>query len=176
MSTTIKFNGKEYSSVEEMPADIRLAYQALTRTFADKNQDGVPDIFEGLGSPGTHRIEINQTKVSKIIYNGKEYSNREEMPADARAEYDKAMDRLMADEDKNGVPDVFEIGSANIPQVSRQISQVRQSLPPAVPTSTSSRGTNDTMIFLIGIIIVVLLLVVAGLLFLLLFGPSFLQR
>ncbi len=176
MSTTINFNGKEYSSVDEMPADVRLAYQAVTQTFADKNQDGVPDIFEGLGSPGTRRIVINQTKVSKIIYNGREYSSREEMPADERAEYDKAMGRLGADENKNGVPDIFEIGGANIPQVSRQISHVRQSLPHAVPTITSSGGTNDTMIFLIGFVIALLLLVVAGLLFLLLFGPSFLQR
>ncbi len=47
----IIFNGKEYASPEEMPPDVRQAYnQAIGIMLADANQNGIPDIFEGGGN------------------------------------------------------------------------------------------------------------------------------
>ena len=44
-----RINGKEYSSVEEMP-------ETLRRLFEDKNQNGVPDILEGTGIEVIKRV------------------------------------------------------------------------------------------------------------------------
>jgi len=43
----IKFNGKTYNDLAEMPASERQAYEQLMGQFNDENQDGIPDIFQG---------------------------------------------------------------------------------------------------------------------------------
>ena len=46
--TKIIFNGKEYSSPEDMPPEVRRIYDnAMTTVFADQNRDGIPDLFQG---------------------------------------------------------------------------------------------------------------------------------
>ncbi|MFZ6026246.1 MAG: hypothetical protein ACOYYS_00905 [Chloroflexota bacterium] len=47
MATPIDFNGKTYFSLEEMPPDVRQAYQQVTAIFSDQNQNGIPDTLEG---------------------------------------------------------------------------------------------------------------------------------
>ena len=42
-------NGRAYDSIEAMPPEARAAYQQMQGLFADKNNDGVPDLFEGAG-------------------------------------------------------------------------------------------------------------------------------
>ena len=67
-------NGKEYRSVEEMPPELRAAYEKAVRS--------------GTGV----RIEKPQVSVeTKIVFNGKEYDSLEEMPADARRLYRSVM-------------------------------------------------------------------------------------
>ena len=56
-------NGKEYGSIEEMPADVRQTYEKAT--------DSVLGIKK------------------KIVFNGKEYENAEAMPSDVRQMYDE---------------------------------------------------------------------------------------
>ena len=41
-------DGKNYTSLEEMPPEVRRAYEQSIRVLADANQDGVPDILEGV--------------------------------------------------------------------------------------------------------------------------------
>ena len=49
--TKIMFNGHEYSSVDEMPADARAAYEfAMNSVMNDADRDGVPDLFKSLGT------------------------------------------------------------------------------------------------------------------------------
>lgn len=49
--TRIVFNGKEYSSLEKMPPEVRQAYdQAMAAVLADADRNGLPDILEGGGS------------------------------------------------------------------------------------------------------------------------------
>ncbi len=43
----IIFNGKSYDGLEEMPPGEREAYTHIMALFADANQNGIPDIFEG---------------------------------------------------------------------------------------------------------------------------------
>jgi len=80
--TTIVANGQAYSSVEEMPADVRQQYeQAMGKFDADRN--GVPDVLEGAGLPallkgasgalenatgaGTPNVDWNWSVTGKVV-------------------------------------------------------------------------------------------------------------
>ncbi len=172
MVSKITFNGKEYSSVDEMPPDVRQTYEKVIQVFQDKDQDGVPDIFQGGAQniQGAQKIVINQGLFTKIIFNGKEYSSVDEMPPNVRQAYEQAMSAF-ADQNKNGMPDVFESSGNAVVQVSKQFSVGRNlSLAPASSASTNVT-TSDTNLFLVGILVATLLVIVAVLLFLLLFAP-----
>jgi hypothetical protein len=70
----IVVNGREFSSVEEMPEDLRRAYELAISGVA----------HEGHGiRPG-----VAQTRV---VFNGQEYGSIEEMPEDIRRMYTAAM-------------------------------------------------------------------------------------
>ena len=43
----IMFNGKTYNSLEEMPANERMAYEQMQKIFVDANGNGIPDFLEG---------------------------------------------------------------------------------------------------------------------------------
>ena len=48
LNTKIVFNGQEFSRPEDMPADIRQAYdQVMNGVLVDSNKNGIPDIAEG---------------------------------------------------------------------------------------------------------------------------------
>ena len=53
--TRIIFNGQEYSSVEEMPPEIRRSYQqAMSGVLVDSNRNSIPDMFESGGANILH--------------------------------------------------------------------------------------------------------------------------
>jgi len=70
-------NGKEYTSVEEMPAGIREAYKKVT--------EGSSFTFTNVGA-----VKRN----NKIIFNGKEYDNEGVMPLEERVLYNDLMKAL----------------------------------------------------------------------------------
>jgi len=47
METKIIFNGKTYTKVEDMPEEVRQAYQQALAQFAGADRNGIPDILEG---------------------------------------------------------------------------------------------------------------------------------
>ncbi len=51
---------------------------------------------------------------TRIVFNGQEYSSVDEMPEEARRIYEQAMSGVLADTDKNGIPDLFERGGASV--------------------------------------------------------------
>ena len=112
MESKIIFNGREYASVNEMPPDVRQAYERTMRIFADSDGNGVPDVLEGLGG------NTASTTMSKIVVNGREYASVDEMPSDARQVYERMM-KMRADSDGNGVPDIFEGKGANVVTVTK---------------------------------------------------------
>ena len=99
----INFNGQEYDSPEAMPAEVRRLYEMANQMFADKDQDGTPDLFESLA--GTQAASI---QTSQFVVDGKVYTSLDQLPADARRRYERAMDQL--DTNRNGVPDLLEGG------------------------------------------------------------------
>jgi hypothetical protein len=69
--------------------------------MADKNQNGVPDLFEGQLSR-----QVRSTRTTNILYNGQSYNNLDELPPEARAKYEAFMGKW--DTDHNGLPDFAE--------------------------------------------------------------------
>lgn len=102
MAMEIIVNGKAYSSLAEMPPDIRAAYQQMTELFADKDGNGVPDIMEGglmkmmsaFGQLG--RLMKNQGMQSVLAQSryrvdGKEYASIQAMPTSVRNRFLESM-------------------------------------------------------------------------------------
>jgi len=69
-----KINGKEYNSIEEMPQDIRNAFEKAIASQAGKGQPVSPTTMQ-----------------TKIIFNGTEYQNIDAMPQDVRQLYEKVL-------------------------------------------------------------------------------------
>jgi len=77
LKTRIKFNGKEYGSADEMPADERQAYERAMASWAD---------------PGHANGMIIRTQMSsKITINGQEYDGADHLPPEVRKTYETAM-------------------------------------------------------------------------------------
>lgn len=74
--TRVVFNGKEYSSVDEMPPDVRKLYDDVIASIASPDKAG--------GSGGVH-IKV----ATRLVVNGKEYTSVHEMPPLVRAAYEK---------------------------------------------------------------------------------------
>jgi hypothetical protein len=119
MSTKfIVLNGKTYRSEEEMPPDVREAYELAMclagdpdenetlSTFnsrgilADRNRNGIPDVIENIAADD---IAVDSVK---IIVDGQEFDGIENLPPAARAKYEEAMGKL--DTNRNGIPDFVE--------------------------------------------------------------------
>jgi hypothetical protein len=101
METKIIFNGKTYTKAEEMPEEIRQAYQQALAQFADADKNGIPDIMESRATGNV--IAIQQ---SSITFNGREYKSTGEMPAIVRRLFEMAMGQT--DANRNGIPDALE--------------------------------------------------------------------
>ena len=127
----IRVNGVEYDSPEAMPPDVRHLYEDAMRqalpALKDQDGNGVPDLFEGKGS-GRARTFLS----SRITVNGKTYRGVEEMPADVRETYDRAMAGSTspgATVKKNEIHLSFGISKG-----SRPASELVTSLPPDATT------------------------------------------
>ena len=91
----ITVNGKTYSSVDEMPPDVRRQYeQAMQSAMADRDGNGVPDIFEHPTSAGS-ATSVGVNSVQHFTVNGKSYDRIEDVPAEFRHAMEKAMSRAL---------------------------------------------------------------------------------
>jgi len=76
--TNIRFNGREYANADEMPSDVRAAY------------DRVVDEVAPLHSGARLAAKLN----AKIIVDGNEFNNAGEMSVDDRHLYHEALEAL----------------------------------------------------------------------------------
>ncbi|HOU50821.1 MAG: hypothetical protein KBG22_07510 [Smithella sp.] len=67
-------NGREYTSIEQMPADIRQVYEKAVS-----------------GKEGISNENILSLSAGKIVFNGQEYESVDSMPLDIRQMYEKIM-------------------------------------------------------------------------------------
>ncbi len=158
MSNTFIVNGKTYNSIDEMPPDVRAQFETMQNVLADRNQNGMPDILENVSGAGA---TIMQT--AKIIYDGKAYDSVEQLPPEARAKYDAAMSKL-ADENKDGVPDVLENAMRTTPTlITTQFSRA------APRANSNAAASNLGPMIVLGIVSVGLAVIVLILLLLLVY-------
>jgi hypothetical protein len=87
----IHFNGKTYNNLEEMPPDMRQAYQQIADMLVDKNGNGIPDFLEG---DIVKNISNIYTTASAIDFNGKTYNDFNELPPDAQAKVSAAFNKM----------------------------------------------------------------------------------
>ncbi len=154
MANTISFNGTDYASVDDMPVEVRTAYDRIMSLA--QTQKG--------GSAGGPKISIKVSTNMKLVHEGKVYNRTDPMPPEVRAKFDQAMAQI--DKNHDGVPDMLEsyvpgIGGAATPDPLFEPSA------PLLPTSLTSstaaqRPTNNTarsrmVIILVAVIVVVLL-------------------
>ena len=99
----IVIDGKTYKSVDEMPDDVRKNYESAVRNF-DNNQNGTPDVFEGVDS--FQSATANVINTTKIVVYGQVFDSLDQLPPDVRAKYEQAMGAM--DANKNGIPDFVE--------------------------------------------------------------------
>jgi hypothetical protein len=76
--TNIRFNGREYANADEMPSDVRAAY--------DRAVDGPGELHSGA------RLAANLK--AKIIVNGTEFNHPGEMSVDDRHSLHEALEAL----------------------------------------------------------------------------------
>ena len=168
-SKIIVIDGKTYKSVEEMPADVRRAYESAMPQFADNDRSGHPDVLEDLtslkdqnknGMPDAFEgIVSNMISSTKIIADGNEYNSLNELPPDVRAKYEQAMGAL--DSNRNGVPDFFEgmINKSALPNTEQNVqamptpSIVRASKAIPATSNIEPEATNKWMLALFGIVL-----------------------
>jgi hypothetical protein len=138
----IVVNGREYSSPDQMPPDVRAGYEQAMSVLADKNGNGIPDILEmqldpaklsaamSGASPGTTVITGQ-----KFVINGREYDSVEQMPQSDKRHYEQ-LQALLPDS---------------------KLPPVRKTLDPLDPAEwTPNRGllaTNPLLMILIGLVL-----------------------
>lgn len=153
MSGRIVFNGKSYNSVDEMPPEAREAYEKIMGIFTDKNQDGMPDLFEGFTGTDARNLNV-QANTTTIIYEGRQYSSIDELPPEARRRYEQAMGKL--DRNRNMIPDFLE----GISPMNQPTQETVPDKPPRTPPQPASRSIEPestpvrTVLITIGLLIV----------------------
>jgi len=156
MAPSIIFNGKGYESAEEMPADVRRAYQSIMGILADKNQDGTPDLLESLPAGAAQAISSMQ-----VFFEGRMYSGVNELPPEARARYEQAMSKL--DREKDGVIDFLQAGGPAVQTAASQGMGLPQTSPPPLSPSAITEVKADRRLVVAGVVMAGLLCALAGL-------------
>jgi hypothetical protein len=114
--TNIRFNGREYANADEMPSDVRAAY------------DRAVDDMALLHSGARLAAKLN----AKIIVNGNEFNNAGEMSVDDRHLYHEALEALFPPDVAISAGEAGEIngekGSAAVGRLSRLLSRVARVL------------------------------------------------
>lgn len=153
-SQTYVVNGKTYTSLEEMPAEERAMFESLSNVLADNNQNGLPDIMDGMAGTGNTLMQSNT-----IVFEGKTYASVNDLPPEGRAAFEKGMGKL-ADENQNGMPDVLENALKN-PQFIAT-SQTVGSAPRVVVQQSGSSNMGPIVVLsivAIGLAVIIVLLV-----------------
>jgi hypothetical protein len=96
VSQHITINGRTYASVNEMPPEVRRQYESAMQMLA-KGRGGLAGDVAGSdvnistqGSDPAHHKTVTKMTASRIVINGKEYSQWEDVPPEARAAFQSA--------------------------------------------------------------------------------------
>ena len=135
IKSKIIVNGKEYSSPDELPLELRKAYdQALA------NRDN------------SQQMQI--TGSSKITFNGHTYPNREAMPDEERLIYDSAMEAI--DRNHDGIPDSLQMGKNAVLPSAGTSTPISPLPDQQSPISPDRPGQGRTFITVVAILVLLL--------------------
>ena len=162
MSKTIFINGVTYRSYGEIPPEVRHQLQGMLSKFADRDLNGIPDIFEDeeLG----HFVFSSG---SRIILNDKEYNSVKQLPPFARKAFEQVM--VQAVTGRDGMPgyqslqtrpdegDAHPSWQTDMPPL-RKLRPDRRVQEPVSTSSTFITALIFLSIFAIGILLLLLLL------------------
>jgi hypothetical protein len=150
VKTSIRVNGREYASVDEMPADARQAYERARESITSA-QHGGPLGLLGKGAPGdAHRLLD-----AAIVFNGQGYASVDEMPAVARQLYEGVMAAM--DTNRDGLS--VQSKSATAATGQRQRGDAARSTPMSITIAGGIRPESAPLRFFIaGVLIGALVL------------------
>ena len=152
--TLIMFNGKTYTSVEEMPDVEKRAYLEMMDMFTDKNNNGIPDFLEG--DMVKNVMRMHSLHAGTVDGN---YKSLDELPPDLRLKVEDAFQKLS----QMGILTGFSSSSQSVMQTSSQpMAESKPYTPPGynpTPTIQEDKGASPLMWILIG---AVLMLCIAG--------------
>jgi hypothetical protein len=131
-------NGREYAGVEEMPDDIRHAYE---QAMAGAGREG-----HGIHPAGPQ---------TRVIFNGREYASLDEMPKEIRTLYDAAM----ATVDAHGSVE-FGVGKAHAsaPAPLGSAGGMAAQQPSMAPIEVGGGAANSALRVVIAAIVILILL------------------
>ena len=127
----LKVDSKKYGSVEEMPANIREAYER---------------------AKGTSRISA-----TRIIFNGQEYESLEAMPPNIRQVYDRVIKAAETGKIPADVLSELRVGTTTCVQPGKDVSGSINSPRPIEPESIFSLSPRMLIAFLALLILVIAL-------------------
>ena len=109
MSQKIVFNGQEYDGVDAMPPAVRRQYEDVMRLVRGE--------VESLVEPGSQSkvIKVTTNVRTRIVVNGKEYHSVDEMPAQVRAAYERALAQAEGGTSSGGEPAALSRRTPAIP-------------------------------------------------------------
>ncbi|MDD5599457.1 MAG: hypothetical protein PHV82_16030 [Victivallaceae bacterium] len=131
MNVKVNINDKEYNSIEEMPPDIRAAFE------------------KAMASP-SNQINISSQQ-TKIVFNGIEYKNIEEMPQDIRQLYEKVITAAKENDVHSGISLSGNFSSTG--KISKTISGMENTKAPIKAESIISPRILITGIAVIALIV-----------------------
>lgn len=161
MTKKIVINGVTYRSFDEIPQDERDKFQGMLSRFADRNLNGIPDIFEDddLG-------QFVFSSDSKIIINDQEFTSVEQLPPFIRKAFERVFD--LADQGRAGTP-VYSSAQTTT-QDTDDHPDFRTDMRPlrrASPQKPVQKAVSTTSRFIIALIVIATFaIVVLGFLFL----------
>jgi hypothetical protein len=158
----IVFNGKEYESPEAMPPEVRSLFEMASGILSDKDNDGTPDIFQGMGA-GAATV----TGATQYLVDGKSYASLEEMPPEVRKQYEQLIQHV--DANRNGVPDMLEGGvlTSSI-LLGGRAPQPAAEAPPAQPQLVKVVGESGGPGGMLAVALIVIVLLIGAVVYLLL--------
>ncbi len=106
MPHVINFNGTTYSSLDEMPADVRRRYEQWQAALTSGRIEDLPDLLQGLLATDGARALAQGLSNVVVQVNGQTYQNQDQLPPEARAKLEAY--QAQYDANRNGIPDALE--------------------------------------------------------------------